>query len=75
METEREKVLETLAEAEMIQGGEFGELLAIRQYHQTSLTRKCVVVAYRETGGDDGFILTAYLTTEPSRRREMLWKR
>jgi len=59
----------------MIQQGDFGELLAVRFYPDTSLTRKFLVVAYRELGPEDGFILTAYLTRQPSARRATIWKR
>ena len=47
-------MLETVAEPDVIQQGDFGELLAaVRFYEQTPLTRKHVVVAYREIGSDD----------------------
>lgn len=51
------------------------EVLAIRFYPETPLTSKFLVVAYRELGPEDGFILTAYLTGRPSDRRVVLWKR
>ena len=75
MDGQREQVLETLAEPGMIQQGDFGELLAIRFYPETPLTRKFLVVVYWEVSPDDGFILTAYLTNRPSARRVTLWKR
>jgi hypothetical protein len=75
MDGQREQVLETLAEPDTIQQGDYGELLAIRFYPETPLTRKFLVVVYREVGLDDGFILTAYLTNRPSARRVTLWKR
>jgi hypothetical protein len=59
----------------VIQQGDFGELLAARFYEQTPLTRKYLVVAYREIGSDDGFIVTAYLARRPSTQRIVLWKR
>lgn len=71
---QRERVLETVAEPDAIQQGDFGELLAIRLYPETPLTRKFLVVAYRELGSEDGFILTAYLASRPSARRVTLWK-
>jgi hypothetical protein len=73
--TQRNRVLETIHAPELIQAGDFGELLAVRLYNQTPLTRKYLVVAYRELAADDGFILTAYLARRPSVRRETLWKR
>lgn len=75
MNDQRERVLETLQEPDMIQQGDFGELLAIRHYQKTPLTSKFAVVAYREINLDDGFVLTAYLTSRPSVRRITLWKR
>jgi len=66
--------LETLAEPDMIQQGDFGELLAVRFYPETPLTRKFLAVAYREVSPEDGFILTAYLTSRPSARRVTIWK-
>ncbi len=72
---QRERVLETVAEPDAIQQGDFGELLAIRLYPETPLTRKYLAVAYRELGSEDGFILTAYLTSRPSARRVTIWKR
>jgi hypothetical protein len=67
-------LLETVARPDMIQQGSSGELLAIRYYARTPLTSKFLVVAYRETGTEDGFVLSAYLTNRPS-RRPPLWTR
>lgn len=75
MDDQRERILETLSEPDMIQRGDFGELLAIRFYPETPLTRKFLVVVYRELSPDEGFILTAYLTTRPSAGRVTIWKR
>jgi len=75
MDDLRKQVIETVTEPEIIQKGDFGELLAIRFYHKTSLTSKFLVVAYREISLCDGFIITAYLTNEPSSKRVILWKR
>jgi hypothetical protein len=74
MEGQRGWVLETLTEPDMIQQGDFGELLAIRFYFGTPLTDKYLVAAYRETDADDGFILTAYFTNRPSAGRVTVWK-
>jgi len=75
MDDQRERVLETVAEPDMIQQGDFGELLAVRSYPDTPLTSKFLVVAYQEVGPEDGFILTAYLASRPSARRVTIWKR
>ena len=75
MDSLREKVLETVSEPEIIQQGDFGELLTIRFYPLTPLTGKNVVVVYREISSEDGFVLTAYLANRPSARRLIIWKR
>ncbi len=49
--------METVANPEMIQEGDFGELLAVRFFPETILTSKFLVVAYRETSPEDGFVL------------------
>ena len=74
MDNQRERVLEALAEPDMIQQGDFGEVLAVRFYPETPLTRKFLVVVYREVSPEDGFILTAYLTSRPLARRVAIWK-
>jgi hypothetical protein len=71
----RDRVLETLASPEMIQQGDFGELLAFHFYPETPLTSKFLVVAYREVSAEDGFILTSYLSSRPVVRRPIIWKR
>ena len=63
---QRERVLETLGKPDIIQRGDFGELLALRFFKQTPLTSKFLVVVYKEVSADDGFILTAYFTSRPA---------
>jgi hypothetical protein len=75
MAEQRERVLETLAEPELIQEGDYGELLAIRSYPETPLTSKYLVVVYREVNEKDGFILTSHFPSWPSSKRAILWKR
>ena len=75
MESQRERVLQTVIAPDLVQRGDFGELLAVRFYPQTPLTQKHLVVAYREVGSSDGFILTAYLARRPSAKREVIWTR
>lgn len=70
----RESILETLSDPEVVQQGDYGELLAIRFYPRTPLTRKYLVVVYREISADDGFVLTSYLATQPSSGRITIWK-
>lgn len=71
----RDWALATLAEPDMIQQGDDGALLAIRSWPELPLAGRFIVVAYRETGPEDGFIVTAYVTRRPSARRVTLWKR
>ena len=73
--SERDHAMQTVAEPDLVQAGDFGELLAIRFWPSTSLGSKHIVVAYREVDQTDGFVLTAYLTRRPSRSRRVLWKR
>ena len=75
MQTLRAEVEQTLAEPDMVQQGDFGELLAIRFYQNTPLTSKYLVAVYKEVSTKDGFLLTAYLTSRPSRRRQVIWQR
>jgi hypothetical protein len=71
----RPQVLETVAEPDLIQQGDSGELLAVRRFEETPLTTKFLVVPYREVSAEDGFVLTAYLTSRPSSSRSVVWKR
>jgi hypothetical protein len=47
MATQREGVLETVHTPDMIQAGDFGELLAVRFYPQTPLTVKYLLTGKR----------------------------
>ena len=73
MENQKEKVEATISDPDLIQKGDFGEFLAFRFYSVPP--RKYLVVAYKETAHQDGFILTAYFTSAPSKRRQVIWKR
>lgn len=75
MAAEKERVLETLAEPEVVYQGDEGALMAVRLYTETPLTEKFLVVVYREDSTDDGFIVTAYFTNRPASGREVVWKR
>lgn len=75
MDGQKDRVLETLSEPDFVQEGDFGELIAIRFYDKTPLTSKHLAVIYKETGERDGFLITAYYTSNPSHRRQSVWKR
>ncbi|MBI3392792.1 MAG: hypothetical protein HY039_06340 [Nitrospirae bacterium] len=72
---QKEKVVETIADPDMILLGDFSEVLAVRFYPETPLTRKHLIVAYKEASDEDGFVITAYFTNAPSKRRVIIWKR
>jgi hypothetical protein len=74
MDGQKDRILETISMPDSILSGDFGELLAVRLYPKTPLTRKHLVVVYKEISKKDGFVLTAYFTTEPSKGRKMIWK-
>ena len=75
MAEQRERVLETVTEPELIQQGDCGEVLAIRFYPQTPWTSNYLLVVCREASLHDGFVLIAYFTSRPSGQRVALWKR
>lgn len=75
LDGQKEQVLETITDPDMIQEGDFEELIAIRFYDKTPLTSKYLVVIYKEVAETDGFIISAYYTNKPSERRKVIWKR
>jgi hypothetical protein len=75
MKNQKEKVVETISNPDLIQSGDFGELLTVRFYPKTPLTKKHLIVAYKEISTQDGFLITAYFTNALSQRREVIWKR
>jgi len=66
------KVTGVVENPDAVLKGDTGELLAVRKW---SGKKMWVVVAYREVTLEDGFILTAYLTTGGKWlfKREMVW--
>lgn len=75
MDGQKERMIETVTDPDLIQQGDFGELIAIRFYDSTPLTSKYLVSIYKEVIDTDGFIITAYYATKPSKRRHVIWKR
>lgn len=72
----KDQLVKTIAEPDMIQQGDAGEVLAITSEVKTPFGEKYVVVSYRELPGeDDGFVITAYLSRRPSTTRRVLWRR
>jgi hypothetical protein len=55
-------VLETIAEPDLIVKGWTDELIAIKHYPKTVISRKDAVVIYKELK-NDGFVITSFLTS------------
>ncbi len=64
--------METVAEPEAIVRGKSGELLALKRVEDQTL-----VVVYKELGREDGFVITAFFTTQPERiqKRGVVWRK
>jgi len=68
-----DEVLETINDPEEIVEGNKGELIAIRRFNN-----KNIVVIYKEADTEDGFIITAFLTSDIERikkDRKLIWKK
>ncbi len=65
------EVLETINDPVAIFLGNMEEYLAVREIE----SGKYIVAVYKETGSDDGFIITAFLTRNIERveRRKKVW--
>ena len=68
------EILETINSPEIVQKGDAGSLLAIKKFHKTPVTEnKYLVVVYKESSSEDGFVLTAYYSSE-LKGRLIIWK-
>lgn len=67
-------VLNMVKSPDFILKGDTGELLAVKKQPRKNMWN---VVAYKEVNKEDGFILTAYLTTDANWlfKREIIWNR
>ena len=66
-------VLEVIKDPEEIIDGDEGELMAVQKFNN-----KHIVVIYREVNEEDGFVITAFLTSEIERirkERKIIWKK
>lgn len=65
------EVLAAIEEPMAVYSGSDGECLAVREWQPG----KYIVAVYREVSGDDGFVITAFLTRRlrPLERRPKLW--
>ena len=72
----RDLVVETVEDPDYIVAGRKGELLALRHYHATSISEKHVVAVYREFE-EDGFLITAFMTSDPETilQKGVVWQR
>jgi hypothetical protein len=68
----RDSVLEAVENPEVSVRGKAGERLAMRSSEDRTL-----VVAYRERSRSDGFVITAFFTTQAERirKRGVVWQK
>ncbi len=67
-----DSVLEAINNPDEIVSGEKGELIAIKRFNN-----KHIVAIYREVNDENGFVITAFLTSEVERvrkSRKLIWK-
>ena len=71
-----ELVIKTIADPIAMVVWSKGELIALRYYETTVLSEKYVVAVYREFS-DDGFLITAFMTSRPDTilRKGILWQK
>ncbi|MGC8787378.1 MAG: hypothetical protein ACP5Q1_08140 [Anaerolineae bacterium] len=63
-------VLETIENPDLVLRGYRNSLIAVRGYGH----KRYLMVVYRERSADDGFVITAYFTSEVDRKKA-IWKR
>lgn len=70
-------VIETIADPDYIVTGKNNELIAIKHYNKTVITEKDAVVVYKEINNNDGFVVTAWLTSKPDKilKRGIIWQK
>lgn len=69
------EILQVLESPEVIYAGTRSELLAVRKLDDGS--DKNIIVVYKEVSGDDGFVITAYLSNkiQELQKRTVVWQR
>lgn len=69
-------VFETLENPDYIVGGGQREFIALKHYKKTSISEKDVVVIYKEKE-KEGFVITAFMTSEPERiiKKGVIWRK
>jgi hypothetical protein len=65
-------VLEAISDPYIVYAGRSGECIAVHELEHG----RFLVAVYRESDVDDGFLITAFLTSRPQqfKRRTVLWK-
>ena len=72
---DKDKILETISNPDLVQKGDMGSFLAIKKFAKTPVEEdKYLVVVYKEITNFDGFVLTAYYTSY-LKDRIILWKK
>lgn len=63
--------VETISSPDAIYAGRYGECIAVKSLSEN----KSLVVIYREVNRDDGFVITAFITSKKKQfeRRVKLW--
>jgi len=70
-----DQVMETVEKPDLLIQGEIGEIKAMKFYESLHVGSKYMVVPYREKGSE-GFIITAYFTSNLySVRGKIVWRR
>jgi hypothetical protein len=69
-------VVETVEDPNYIVAGRKDEFIALRHYETTVLSEKHVIAVYREFV-DDGFPITAFMTSSPDKilRKGVVWQK
>jgi hypothetical protein len=77
LENHRDRLLETITNPDFVAKGLHGELKAAKLYGDFPMGARYMVVMYREVTHNDGFIITARITSDVGNtiRRGILWQR
>jgi len=77
MNDNKDLLLKTVENPDMILKGVDGELRAVRFYQKTHLGPKYLMVAYKELSYGAAFIITAYKTSKVDKivKRGVIWKK
>ena len=67
------EILETIENPEVIYKGMEGEFIAVKEIEKS----KYIVVIYKETSKEDGFVITSFLTKRKKQleRRPKIWEK